>query len=103
MGAGMDHQPFTARGLTAVSLLGDVVGSSLNLHSPRDVPGLADRRALGRAGRLAAHLAWSWAERYHPGGEGHRPSAGHDRSSSGPHLPFARVMRERGPRPSRPR
>ena len=105
LGAGMDHQPFAARGLTAVSLLGDVVGWSLKLHSPRDVPDLVDRQALGRAGRLAAHLAWTWAERNQAGtvGAGHRPASGHDRASAGPHRPLARVIITPEPRPSRPR
>jgi hypothetical protein len=76
IGAGMDHEPFAARGLTAMSLLGDVVGCSMKCHSPRDVPGLVDLQALGRAGRLAAHLAWNWAERHQAGYEGQSPSAG---------------------------
>ncbi len=62
LGAGMDHEPFAARGLAAVSLLGDVVGSSLVLHFPRDVLGLVDADAIVRSGRLASHLAWAWAE-----------------------------------------
>ena len=61
LGAGMDHEPFAARGLPAVSILGDVVRTSFALHSPRDNMGLIDRAALERAGRLAAHLAWRWA------------------------------------------
>jgi len=66
LGAGMDHEPFAARGLAAVSLLGDVVSRSLDLHTRRDTPELVDPSALDRAGRLAAHLAWSWAERHRP-------------------------------------
>ena len=58
----MDHEPFAARGLTALSILGDVIGASLALHTPRDDMRLIDRAALDRAGRLAAHLAWRWAE-----------------------------------------
>jgi hypothetical protein len=62
VGAGMDHEPFAARGLTALSILGDVVRHSLALHTVRDDMRLIDRTALERAGRLAAHLAWHWAE-----------------------------------------
>jgi Zn-dependent M28 family amino/carboxypeptidase len=62
VGAGMDHEPFAARGLAAVTILGDVVRSSLALHSARDDMRLIDPLALERAGRLAAHLAWRWAE-----------------------------------------
>jgi hypothetical protein len=61
-GAGMDHGPLAARGLTALSILGDVVRASLALHPARDDMRLIDRAALARAGRLAAHLAWRWAE-----------------------------------------
>lgn len=66
LGAAMDHQPFAAAGLSAVSILGDVVRHSFAMHSRRDHLGLIDRAALDRAGRLAAHLAWSWAERHQP-------------------------------------
>jgi hypothetical protein len=66
LGAGMDHQPFAARGLTAVSLLGDVVGKSLVLHSARDHLGVVERPALARAGDLAGHIAWAWAEQHRP-------------------------------------
>lgn len=62
VGAGMDHEPFAAHGLTAWSILGDVVRHSLVLHTPRDNMRLIDRTALDRAGRLAAHIAWRWAE-----------------------------------------
>ena len=62
VGAGMDHEPFAARGLTALSILGDVVRTSLALHSSRDDMRLIDAKALENAGNLAAHLAWRWAE-----------------------------------------
>ncbi len=62
VGAGMDHQPFAARGLAALSLLGDVVGRSMDMHSPRDRLERVDPKAIERAGRLAAELAWAWAE-----------------------------------------
>ncbi|MFO0887874.1 MAG: M28 family peptidase [Isosphaeraceae bacterium] len=64
VGAGMDHEPFAARGLTAVSLLGDVVSASLSMHSSRDTLEVVDDSALDRAGRLASELAWGWAERH---------------------------------------
>lgn len=63
IGAGMDHQPLTDRGLMAVSLLGDVVGRSLTMHSPRDTVDRIEPEALQRAGELAAEIAWTWAER----------------------------------------
>ena len=66
LGAGMDHEPFAAAGLFALSLLGDVVGTSASLHSPRDGLHLIDRDALSRASLLASHLAWSWAEQHQP-------------------------------------
>lgn len=66
LGAGMDHEPFAAAGLDAVSLLGDVVGLSSAFHTPRDVVGLIDRDALTRAASLASHLAWAWAECHRP-------------------------------------
>jgi hypothetical protein len=62
LGAGMDHEPFAAEGLAAVSILGDVVHHSLALHSKRDQAGRLEMPALERAGRLSAHLAWRWAE-----------------------------------------
>jgi hypothetical protein len=68
LGAGMDHEPFAARGLPAVSILGDVVRNSFALHSRRDDLRLIDRAALARAGDLAAHLAWRWARRHQPSG-----------------------------------
>jgi Zn-dependent M28 family amino/carboxypeptidase len=61
LGAGMDHEPFAARGLPSVSILGDVVRNSFALHSRRDNLGLIEPTALQRAGRLASHLAWRWA------------------------------------------
>jgi len=64
----MDHEPFAARGLMAVSLLGDVVGTSLSLHSRRDTIDLVEDAALDRAGCLAAEIAWEWAERHRPDG-----------------------------------
>jgi hypothetical protein len=67
LGAGMDHEPFAAAGLDALSLLGDVVGNSAALHSPRDHGRLIDRAALARAASLASHLAWAWADRHRPG------------------------------------
>jgi hypothetical protein len=66
LGAGMDHEPFAARGLPAVSILGDVVRKSFSLHSRRDDMGLVEKPALERAGTLAAEIAWRWAD-------GHRP------------------------------
>ncbi|HXG12826.1 MAG TPA: M28 family peptidase [Gemmataceae bacterium] len=66
LGAGMDHEPFAARGLPAVSILGDVVRRSFALHSRRDNMSLIERPALERAGRLAAHLAWRWAALHRP-------------------------------------
>jgi hypothetical protein len=62
LGAGMDHEPFAARSLTSLSIMGDVVRNSLAFHSPRDNMGIIQKPALERAGLLAAHLAWSWAE-----------------------------------------
>src|SRR5262249_3927604 len=62
LGAGMDHEPFAALGLPSVSILGDVVRSSFALHSPRDNMALIDPAGRERAGRLAARLAWRWAE-----------------------------------------
>jgi hypothetical protein len=66
LGAGMDHMPFSARRLPAVSLLGDVVRNSFALHSRRDNMELIDAAALERAGRLATQLAWRWAEIHQP-------------------------------------
>lgn len=66
LGAGMDHEPFAAADLTALSILGDVVRHCLAMHSPRDHMGLIERPALDRAGRLAGHLAWSWAALHQP-------------------------------------
>jgi hypothetical protein len=66
LGAGMDHEPFAARRLPALSILGDVVRNALALHSPRDNMSLIEPPALERAGRLAAHLAWRWAELHRP-------------------------------------
>jgi hypothetical protein len=66
LGAGMDHEPFAAKDLTALSILGDVVRHSLAMHSRRDHMGLIERPALERAGRLAGHLAWSWAGLHQP-------------------------------------
>ncbi len=62
LGAGMDHEPFAARGLPAVSILGDVVRHSFAMHSRRDNMRLIQPPALERAGTLAAHLAWRWAK-----------------------------------------
>lgn len=66
LGAGMDHEPFAARGLPSVSILGDVVRRSFALHSRRDNMGIIERAALDRAGLLAAHLAWRWARLHQP-------------------------------------
>ncbi|QDV32535.1 M28 family metallopeptidase [Tautonia plasticadhaerens] len=64
LGAGMDHEPFAAAGLDAVSLLGDVVANSFAFHTPNDGVRLIDRDALVRAGSLASHLARAWAGRH---------------------------------------
>ncbi|MEW4568457.1 M28 family peptidase [Tautonia sp. JC769] len=64
LGAGMDHEPFAAAGLEAVSLLGDVVGTSASLHTPRDGVHLIDLDAIARSARLASVLAWNWGERH---------------------------------------
>ena len=66
LGAGMDHEPFAACKLPAVSILGDVVSASLAMHSPRDDMSIIQEAALERAGRLAAHLAWRWAQFHQP-------------------------------------
>jgi Zn-dependent M28 family amino/carboxypeptidase len=66
LGAGMDHEPFAACGLPAVSLLGDVVAASLRLHSRRDTLDRVDLDALDRAARLAERIAHNWAERHQP-------------------------------------
>lgn len=66
LGAAMDHEPFAARGLAALSLLGDVVGKSLVFHSSRDQIELVELPALDRAGRLAGQIAWAWAEQHQP-------------------------------------
>ncbi|WP_158633373.1 M28 family metallopeptidase [Tautonia sociabilis] len=70
LGAGMDHEPFAAAGLPALTLLGDVVGHSSAMHSSRDLPELVDREAMGRAGLLAIRLILAWADRYRPVAEG---------------------------------
>ena len=83
LGAGMDHQPFAARGLASLSLLGDVVGQSLVMHSRRDQIDRVDRNALEMAGRLAGEIAWAWARRHteeeslglDEGGKGDEPIA----------------------------
>ncbi len=64
LGAGMDHEPFAARGLESVSILGDVVRRSFRMHSGRDNLELIDRAALERAACLARQLAWTWADRH---------------------------------------
>ena len=66
LGAGMDHQPFSSRGLASLSLLGDVVKTSFAFHSRRDDLGLLDLPALDRAGQLAAEIADAWVERHRP-------------------------------------
>ncbi len=66
LGAGMDHEPFAAEGVSAVSIMGDVVGKSFALHSRRDALRLVELPALERSGRLAAHLAWQWARMHQP-------------------------------------
>jgi hypothetical protein len=103
LGAGMDHQPFAARGLSAVSLLGDVVGASLTFHSPRDVPDRVDCAAIDRAGRLAAHLAGKWAERQRLLEAGRRQEPGHTPPSHGPRVPPAKVNGGRRSRTPMPR
>jgi hypothetical protein len=69
LGAGMDHEPFAARRLTSVSILGDVVRRSFAMHSRRDNLAIIDRAALARAGHLAAQLAWEWAAMHAPADE----------------------------------
>lgn len=64
LGAGMDHQPFAARGLACLSILGDVVGRSFHLHTVRDDLRLIEVEALERTIRLAWHLATTWAEKH---------------------------------------
>jgi hypothetical protein len=66
VGAGMDHEPFAARKLPSVSILGDVVRASWAMHTTRDNMDLIERPALERAGQLAARLAWNWAELHQP-------------------------------------
>ncbi len=66
MGAGMDHQPFAACHLASLSILGDVVRRSFVMHSARDDLKVIEASALERAGRLASHLAWVWAELHQP-------------------------------------
>jgi hypothetical protein len=68
LGAGMDHEPFAAAGLDAVSLLGDVVGTSASLHTRHDDVHLIDRDAIVRSARLASQLARHWAARHRPPG-----------------------------------
>lgn len=77
LGAGMDHEPFAARGLPAVSLLGDVVRASFALHSSRDDMHLIETPALDRAGRLAARLAWHWAGLHQPASKSDAVSSVH--------------------------
>lgn len=62
VGAAMDHEPFAARQLPSLSILGDVVSNSFAMHSSRDNMSLIEASALERAGTLAGHIAWSWAE-----------------------------------------
>ncbi|MBY0398190.1 MAG: hypothetical protein K2X91_17230, partial [Thermoleophilia bacterium] len=64
VGAGMDHQPFAGAGLEAVTILGDVVGRSMDLHSPRDTIEKVEAPPLQRAGALAAAIATAWARRH---------------------------------------
>lgn len=75
LGAGMDHEPFSASGLPAVSILGDVVRRSFALHSRHDNLGIIDVEALDRAGRLAADVAWRWAALHQPVLDGTREVA----------------------------
>jgi hypothetical protein len=71
VGAAMDHQPFAAQGLCAVSLLGDVVRHALVLHSASDRPERVEHAAMRRAGLLAEGVARAWAARYQrPGRSG---------------------------------
>ena len=67
VGAAMDHEPFAAAGLPAVSILGDVVAASLLMHSCRDVPARIDAVALERAGRLAGAVARAWGRSHATG------------------------------------
>ncbi|MCS7016389.1 MAG: M28 family peptidase [Gemmatales bacterium] len=62
LGAGMDHQPFAAQGLTCISILGDVVRRCFHLHTLRDDLRLIETDALERAIRLAWHLTRRWVE-----------------------------------------
>ncbi|HEX8202167.1 MAG TPA: M28 family peptidase [Isosphaeraceae bacterium] len=75
LGAGMDHEPFAARDLSALSILGDVVRHSLVMHTPGDHMGLIQRPALLRAALLAGHLAWAWAALHQPADAATDPEA----------------------------
>ncbi|MBL8794959.1 MAG: M28 family peptidase [Planctomycetia bacterium] len=66
VGAGMDHEPFAARNLPSVTILGDVVRASWAMHTTRDNLELIERPPMERAARLAAHLAWNWADLHRP-------------------------------------
>lgn len=72
LGAGMDHEPFSACGLPAVSILGDVVRRSFALHSRHDNLTIIEIDALERAGAIAAQLAWRWAAMHQPVADGSR-------------------------------
>lgn len=64
IGAGMDHEPFARAGIPALSLLGDVVGESLRLHTRRDTIEHVDLGNLERGRRLAAAIAHAWAAQF---------------------------------------
>jgi hypothetical protein len=61
LGAGLDHQPFAARQLPSVSIMGDVVRHAFVMHSQRDTLAVVDAAAMTRAGHFASQLAWHWA------------------------------------------
>lgn len=61
LGAGSDHEPFASCGLSALSIMGDVIPISYVFHSRLDRLERVEREALERGGRLADQLARRWA------------------------------------------
>jgi hypothetical protein len=84
LGAGMDHEPFAAQGLAAVSVLGDVIAGSLVFHSARDHLGQLERPAMQRAGRLAGEVASAWVRSL-----GEWDAEGEDRGLAADRVPAA--------------